>query len=128
MSAEVMRHPAQPEFATARLLAVFLGAPVAWAVHLAASYFFVALDCGTAWNGGLVAILVATVFCAVAAAWTGSAAWREWKRLRGRTSPEASDLTQAREFLALSGALLAMLFTGAILLAGLSPLFLPMCG
>ncbi|MDF3052256.1 MAG: hypothetical protein K0S19_361, partial [Geminicoccaceae bacterium] len=31
------------------------------------------------------------------------------------------------EFLALSGALLAVLFTGAILLAGVSPVFLPLC-
>jgi hypothetical protein len=123
-----MRQPVQPEIDAARLLTAFLGAPVAWAVHLAASYLFVALDCGTAWDGGFAAILVATIVCAVASGWTGTAAWREWKRLRSRASPEASDLTQAVEFVVLSGALLAMLFTAAILLAGLSPLFLPMCG
>jgi hypothetical protein len=110
------------------LLAVFLGAPLAWAVHLAVSYFVVALHCGTDWNGGLIGVLVATIVCAVVAGWAGTVAWSERKRIRARAAPESPDLIQAREFLALSGALLAILFTGAILLAGLSPFFLPMCG
>jgi hypothetical protein len=38
------------------------------------------------------------------------------------------DPIDVREFLLLSGAILAVLFAGAIVLAGMAPLFLPLCG
>ncbi len=100
------------------LLLAFLGAPVVWAVHLAVSYFLVALDCGTDWNGARVAVLLVTALCALAAAGSGVYAWR------GGTS---LDPPQVREFLVRSGAILAALFAGVIILSGMAPLFLPMC-
>jgi hypothetical protein len=109
------------------LLVLFLGAPTVWAVHLAASYFLVALDCGSDWNGGRTGVLLATVVCAVGSASAGVVGWRAWKRSRQSSAPSL-DPPQVRGFLVLSGALLAALFTGAIILSGIAPLFLPMCG
>lgn len=95
----------------------FLGAPLAWAAHLGVSYFLVALGCTTAWTGSRPAILLATlVFAALAA----GAGWVGWRR-------RASDATGIRDFLGEGGAALAGLFTLAIIFAGLSPLFLPLC-
>ena len=104
-----------------------LGAPVVWFIHLAASYFFVALECGTSWDGAETAVMLATLLGAVVAAGGGVFGWREWKRA-GRSEPGIPlDPPGAREFLMLSGAVLAALFVGAIVITGLSPLFLPVC-
>ena len=95
----------------------FLGAPLAWAAHLAVSYFLVALGCTTAWSGSRAAIIVATIVFGVVAA---AAGWLGWQA-------RAQDPSGIREFLGHGGAALAALFTLAILLAGISPLFLPLC-
>jgi hypothetical protein len=100
------------------MLTSFLGAPVVWALHLGLSYFLVALGCTTGWSGARPAILIATGLCAAAAA---AAGWLGW---RGRQR----DATGIREFLGVGGAALAGLFTLAIVVAGVSPLFLPLCG
>ena len=125
----VRREPARDEDVSRISLAVgLLGAPIIWAVHLAVSYFLVALDCSTAWDGGATAITLATAVAAVAALGTGAFAWRGWKRAQGRiASGELIDPVRIRGFLTLSGVLMALLFTGAIILAGISPFFLPMC-
>lgn len=110
------------------LLVAFLGAPIVWALHLGVSYFLVALDCETDWNGGRDGVMVATAICIPAALAAGAFAWRGWQRMRARAAPgELLDPWGIRGFLALSGALLAVLFAGAIVLAGISPVFLPMC-
>jgi hypothetical protein len=109
------------------LLLAFLGAPVVWVVHLAVSYFLVALDCNTSWDGAQTAVLLATILCALAAGGTGVSAWRGWRRARGGRRGDLLDSANVREFLALAGAGLAPLFAGAIVLTGISPLFLPTC-
>lgn len=112
---------------TVPLLVALLGAPLVWMVHLAASYFLVALHCGTGWTGARIAIALVTLLGALAAAATGLFAWRRWKRIRPVSGAEPLDPIDTTAFLLLSGAVLAALFTGAIVLTGLSPLFLPMC-
>src|SRR5688572_30241408 len=110
------------------LLVAFLGAPIVWALHLAVSYLLVALDCGSQWDGARAAVLVATAVCAVAAAGAGAFGWRQWKRAPGQRGGSMLDPVDVREFLLLSGATLAALFAGAIVFAGIAPLFLPLCG
>jgi hypothetical protein len=110
------------------LLVAFLGAPIVWAVHLAASYLLVALDCGSGWDGARTAVLVATAVCAVAAVSTGAFGWHQWKRGAGRLGDSMLDPIDVREFLLLGGVILAVLFAGAIVFAGIAPLFLPVCG
>lgn len=111
------------------LLVGFLGPPVAWALHLAVSYLLVTLDCSTSWNGGRTSIIIATIIFAAAALSAGALGWRGWKRIQGRVEPgELLDPMRMRGFLTLSGVLMAVLFAGAIILAGMSPLLLPMCG
>jgi hypothetical protein len=128
MTAAVIRPSTLAEIGTVPLLVAFLGGPLVWAVHLALSYFLVALDCGTAWDGARNGIVIATIACAALALAAGLFAGRLGKRLRRHnTRGDERDPTQAREFLALSGAIIAPLFVGAILLAGISPLLLPMC-
>jgi len=122
------RDPETPEIGAGALFAVFLGAPVIWAIHLAVSYFLVTLDCNTDWDGARAGVVVATVACAAAALGVGALGWRGWKRVRGQMTPgELLDPMRIRGFLTLSGVLMAVLFAGAIVLAGMSPLFLPMC-
>jgi uncharacterized membrane protein YidH (DUF202 family) len=116
-----------PSASNGALLAALLGAPVVWAVHLAVSYFLVALDCNTSWEGGETAVLLATLLCALAAGGSGVVAWRWWKRARGNRRGDLLDSANVQEFLALAGAALAALFAGTIVLTGISPLFLPIC-
>lgn len=122
-------HPAAlAEPGTGPLLVALLGAPLAWAFHLALSYFLVALDCGTSWNRGRTGVVLATIGCALAAGGVGLFGWRVWKRMRtSRAQRGAFDPAPTQEFVLLSGVVLAMLFTIAIIVAGLSPLLLPLC-
>jgi hypothetical protein len=113
--------------ATKTLLLAFLGAPTAWALHLAVSYFLVSLGCGAQWQGARDAVIVATILCAVTAGAAGVFGWRRWKAARGSAGGAAFETDRVPQFLAISGAVLAALFTGAIILAGMSPLFLPLC-
>ncbi len=106
---------------------LLLGAPTVWMIHLAVSYFLVVLDCSTSWNGGHAAVLVATLVCVGATGWTGVYAWREWQRTRRARRADMLEAADVREFLAVAGAGLSILFTGAVALTALSPLFLPTC-
>ena len=112
---------------TRSLLLAFLGAPTLWALHLAISYFLVSLGCGTGWNGAKPAVVAATILCAGAAMATGVFAWKQRKAGHGGDESAELDPGSVPEFLAISGALLAVLFTGAIIMAGISPFFLPLC-
>lgn len=128
MTPREARPPDSAEIGTVELFAGFLGAPIIWAIHLAVSYFLVTLDCSTDWDGARGGVLLATAACAAAALGTGAFGWRGWKRVRGQMTPgELLDPVRIRGFLTLSGVLMAVLFTGAIVLAGMSPLLLPMC-
>jgi hypothetical protein len=100
------------------LLVSFFGAPLAWVLHLSASYFLVALGCTVNWSGARAAILIVTIACTAAAAGAG------WLGLRHRQHDGAG----VRDFMAIGGAALAGLFALGILLGGLPPLFLPLCG
>lgn len=128
MIADSTRPTTLAEIGTVALLVAFLGGPLVWVIHLGVSYFLVALQCGTGWEGARSGIVMATIVCAVAALGVGTFAMRLWKRTRAQiTSGNELDPPQTREFLVLGGAILAALFAGAIVLAGLSPLFLPLC-
>ena len=113
--------------ANRNLVLAFLGAPTLWALHLALSYFLVSLGCGTGWHGARQAVVVATILCAVAAMATGIFAWKQRKPARGGGGETELDPAPVPEFLAISGSVLAVLFTGAIIMAGMSPFFLPLC-
>jgi hypothetical protein len=114
---------------TTRLVIAFLAAPMIWGIHLMLSYFLVALHCETDWTGGRIGVVLATLVCAAAALGAGAFAWQEWKRVREPAGPDQLlDPRRMHGFLSLSGALLSILFAAAIVLAGMSPLFLPMCG
>jgi hypothetical protein len=115
--------------ASMRLLITFLAAPTIWVIHLMLSYLLVALHCESDWSGGRVAVVLTTLICAAAALGAGAFAWYEWKRVREPVaSGQPLDPGRTPGFLTLSGALLSILFAAAIVLAGMSPLFLPMCG
>jgi hypothetical protein len=105
----------------------FLGAPIVWVLHLALSYFLVVVGCSAGWAGAQTAVAVVTVVCAIAAVGVGMFAWKQAKSVPVKPDTPLFETNQTREFLALSGALLAVLFTGAIILAGMSPFFLPLC-
>jgi hypothetical protein len=128
MTATPTSSDAGPEIGTLPLLVALLGAPVVWVIHLAASYFLVALDCGSKWDGAQAAILLTTVLCAVAAGGAGVFAWGRWRRAGGRQDRHLFESAHVREFLLFSGAVLAALFAGAIVVTGIAPLFVPLCG
>jgi hypothetical protein len=113
--------------ATRSLVLAFLGAPALWTLHLALSYFLVSLGCSNGWDGAKAAIVVATVLCAAVAMAIGVFAWKQRKVARGDNGETQLDPGPVPEFLAISGAVLAVLFTGAIIMAGISPFFLPLC-
>ena len=122
-----------------RLLLAFLGAPVAWTVHFLGVYFIVAVGCATRWAGTDLAIGALTVLCAAAAVATGLLGLRLWRQAqRHRLSDEEpgdAEPWDARlgergaraNFLAISGVMLAIMFTYAIVIEGLPPLFAPTC-
>ena len=113
---------------TTRSLALaFLGAPTLWALHLALSYFLVSLGCETGWAGAKPAVIAATILCAAAAMSIGLFAWKQRKAAHAGSAETELDPGPVPEFLAISGAVLAVLFTGAIIMAGMSPFFLPLC-
>ena len=119
----------EPRVSPVQVFISFLAPPVLWALHLMLSYFLVALDCTTAWNGGGAAIAIATVLFAAATLGSGLVAWRAWKRIRDGMMPgELLDPVRIRGFLVFSGVLMAPPFALMIILAGMSPLFAPMCG
>lgn len=114
------------EPSVARLLFAFLGAPVLWAIHLGASYFLVTLDCATAWDGAAWAVAAATALCAAASIGAGRTAWR----LRRPTPAAESDPDERGwiGFLGVAGVGGSVLFTAVIVLEGMAPYMVGMCG
>jgi hypothetical protein len=120
--------PSEPQVTPLQVFISFLAPPLLWALHLMICYFLVALDCTSGWNGGSAAIALATVLLGAATAGAGLVAWRTWRRIRDEMMPgEILDPVRIRGFLIFSGVLLAPPFTLMIVLAGMSPLFAPMC-
>jgi hypothetical protein len=122
-----------------RLLLALLGAPLAWLVHLSASYVVVALWCANGWRTGTIALLVLTALGVVAALATGVLAWRLWGRGRahlvGDAEPGVPGSWDARlgergariAFLALLALFMSAMFGYLIVLEGLPSLFAPLC-
>jgi hypothetical protein len=98
-----------------RLLGVF-GGPVAWTLHLLASYAVVAAGCATSWSGIVPALVAITIACAAASAAAGVVAWRD----RDDTEPTF-------RMLATIGFGLAVLFFGVIVLGGAVPAVVALC-
>lgn len=99
-----------------------VGGGIAWTVHLSAGYFLVSVGCPRSWPLGWT-LAVVTVLAAGASLAVGMTSLRGWRR-----APEADrdDPTTRRLFFA-AGALLAGLFTVAILLGGLAAVILSPC-
>lgn len=108
-----------------QLATAALGAPVIWALHLPAVYFLVAVGCATRWGGTDAAILVVTAVLAAASAASGWLALHWWRRLGGDGAEPG--VPEVHRFLIVVGLAAAPLFTGAVVLQGLSPLFVPTC-
>lgn len=119
---------ARGERSSLRVMTAFLGAPVAWALHLFVSYAMVAYACATGWGSLHLALGVATLVLALAAAAAGALAWRAWRRTPAERAPESPEAPGSwRDLLMPVGVLLAALFTLAIVLAGIAPIFVPAC-
>jgi hypothetical protein len=101
---------------TARRLYGVFGGPVAWALHLLASYAVVAAGCATGWNGTVPALVTVTLACAAASAGAAVVAWRD------RREAEST-----ARMLAAIGLGLALLFLGVIVLGGVVPAMVALC-
>ena len=110
------------------LLYAFLGAPLAWVLHLLLSYWLVALSCSTGWGGAKVGLLGLTAVCFIAAMAAGLLARRNWRLLRGEEITGAPyDPRRIHGFLMIGGGVLALLFGLVILLNGAGPALVPTC-
>lgn len=108
-----------------RLLFALLGAPVLWALHLAASYFVLTLDCISRWNGAPWALALLTLLLAGGAAVAGWTAWRDWRAL----GPKEADPEERHwiRFLLIAGMGASVLFTLVIIAEGVAPAFVNLC-
>jgi hypothetical protein len=123
---------------SAVLLALF-GGPLAWTLHLLASYLAVALWCSMRWGGLGVAIAVLTVLFAVAALASAVLALRLWRRgqaaLLSDAEPGVRESWDARlgergahaAFVGLLALFLDVLFAYLIVLEGVPAVFAPSC-
>lgn len=112
------------------VLTSVVGGPVAWSLHLFISYFLVTIGCTTGWGGTVPAILIVTILLAAAAFGSGVVAFRRWRQLDGAPQDWREALSEPRGrggLLWMVGILSAALFGVVILLAGLPPLFVPIC-
>ena len=96
-----------------------LGAPVAWMLHLMASYAVVGLACGAGWSRADGSLVLVTAICLVAALTCGVVAYRHWRA--------AGDAGDWEGDVMLVGVLGTAVFALAILLQGVVPAFLPLC-
>ncbi len=106
-----------------------LGGPLAWTLHLFASYFVVAVACATGWGGAAATVVVLTVALALAAIATGVFGLRHWRQVQSAASwTHALNEAGGEEgLLFLVGVMLAALFALLIVMNGLSPLLVPVC-
>lgn len=123
----------------ARMIIAITGSPLAWTLHLMASYLLVTVWCSMGWSGLSLAIGVVTVVCGALAVGSGVVAVglrREGQAMRERDrEPGTASGWEARmgergarvSFLAVMSIGAAVLFTFLILLQGLPPFFTPPC-
>lgn len=111
------------EPALPRVLFGLLGPPVLWALHLAASYFVVTLDCVSDWSGAGWSLAVLTVLMGGGALWAGWAAWQGWRAL----GPGEDGEWDWDRTLLLAGVAGSLLFTLVIVAEGVAPAFVSMC-
>jgi hypothetical protein len=100
-------------------LVAVLGAPVAWTVHLLASYAVVGLACAAGASQADRPLGLVTVICLAAALASGLVAYRRW---RG-DAPSG----HGRRDIMLVGVLGTAVFTAAIVLQSVVPAFVPLC-
>jgi len=111
----------RPVIESALLWYGILGAPVVWLARISVASALVPYACATGRVWTLHASTLVAVALSVAAgviAWRG---WRRWERDDGERPGTRSHL------LALSGVLLAAIFTLAIIMEGLAPLYMGPC-
>jgi len=106
-----------PSAGTTWAVVALLGGGGAWAAHLLASYAVVSVGCATGWAGTRPMLGVLTLACAGLAVAIGVLT----QRRRGTA------VTSARFTLDV-GVGLAALFTALIVLAGIVPFIVPVCG
>ena len=104
---------------------LMLAAPVAWALHLLASYAIVGLGCMTGFRGTVALLALTTVVCAAAAVGAGVVAYRE-RRARASRAPDGA-WSASGTILIDIGLLASGVFAFVIVVAGLGPLFVPLC-
>lgn len=131
------RSPAAVPAPTLALLAT--GAALAWTVHLLASYLVVTVWCASGWRGMDIALVAVTVVCAAAAAVTGVAAFRLWRRGQaaqrhdgesGRPEPwdgRMGERGARTAFIAVLALFMTAIFGYLILLQGVPALFGTSC-
>jgi hypothetical protein len=105
-----------------RRLTALVGGPVAWTLHFMASYGVVAVACMLGTSGAGVIVGGMTALLAAAAMASGLLAFQRWRSADGEGRGEAERV------LMVVGMLGAGLFTVAIVLQGVVPVFVPTCG
>ena len=119
----------------ATLLWALLGGAIVWTVHLLATYTLVAYACTTGWRDGAREALLAISVAALAlCAYSGITARRRWHVSRAVDRPE-DDAWDARmgertarvSFLMVTGLILAILFSIAIVYEALTLYLVPLC-
>jgi hypothetical protein len=101
------------------LLVAVLGAPVAWMVHLMASYMVVGLACAMGWPRADASLVALTVVCLLGAVASGVLAFRHWAGTMHQDGWKPDVM--------LVGVLGAGLFVIAIILEAVVPAFVPLC-
>jgi hypothetical protein len=113
-----------------RLLFGVLGGFAAWTVHFLLSYAIASIGCVEGWRGLREILALETALLAGIALWSTAVAWRDWRRV-SPGQPWDSALNEPRgwfAFLMVTGALLGLISTLAIVLEGFGTLMLPVCG
>jgi hypothetical protein len=115
------------------LVLALVGAPAIWALHLLFSYLVVSLGCADRLSAPRIWVAALTVVAIVLVAFNW---WSVRERrqsgvenvLAGDVSRDGGEHAARGQFLAVTGALLAVVFGIGILFTALPVLFVPTCG
>jgi hypothetical protein len=127
---ETEQAPGTAGQSSARTLFAVLGGAIAWSVHFVGSYALLAAGCVARWSGIPGLVLAATGLLGAVALWSTVVAYREWVRSSSGQRWDSS-LSEPRgwyAWLMTVGVLMGITSIFAIVLEGLSSLFLPVCG
>lgn len=100
-------------------LVAVLGAPLAWTLHLLTSYAIVGLACAAGASQAGRPLALVTAICLAVALASGLVAYRRW-RADGQPAEGQRDIM-------LVGVLGTVVFTTAIVLESVVPVFVPLC-